>query len=410
VSAESWWIASNLEEVIMDCRQCGGEIGADDAFCPKCGAEAAGEEGTNSAANPPVAIPPSLQQQAPIPGISGLAIASLALGILSFMCLPIIGAVLAVVFGFLARGQIKRSAGSLRGKGMGKAGIVLGIVNLAILIILAAIFIPLVIFGVDKTETVNRSVLAQGAKRLAATLDIREGRLEVDGGAGDIFEGSFTYNIKGWEPQIDYTVNDSEGDLSVTQGVRRFSWLFNTLNNWSVNFNDATPLDLTSYLSSADGKFQLGSLMLDSLVINTSSGDVSADLSGDKPSLERVKIDGSSGDIDLNMRGTYEQYMQMDISNSSGKVSADLRGQWHNALSASIVNSSGEVRLHLPEDVGVRVRVRVSSGHINADGMKLDSEDRDGSLYVNDAFGNSPITLQVDVEASSGDVTLVLGS
>lgn len=394
----------------MDCSQCGGEIGADDAFCRKCGAEAAGEDGTNSGTNPPVAIPSSLLQQAPISGISGLGIASLALGILSFMCLPIIGAVFAVVFGFLARGQIKRSAGSLRGKGMGTAGIVLGIVNLAILIILAAIFIPLVIFSVGKTETANRSVLALGAKRLVATLDIRDGRLEVDGGAGDIFEGSFTYNIKSWEPQIDYTINNSEGDLSVTQGIRKFAWLWNTVNNWSVNFNDATPLDLTSYLSSADGKFRLGSLMLDSLVINTSSGGVSADLSGDKPSLERVKIDGSSGDIDLNMRGTYEQYVQMDISNSSGKVSADLRGQWHNALGASIVTSSGGVRLQLPEDVGVRIRVKVSSGHINADGMKLDSEDQDGSLYVNNAFGNSPVTLQINVEASSGDVSLVLGN
>ena len=72
-------------------------------------------------------------------------------------------------------------------------------------------------------------------------------------------------------------------------------------------------------------------------------------------------------------------------------------------------NSSGGIRLHLPRDVGVRVRIQSSSGDISADGMKLESEDRDGSLYVNDAFGSSPVTLQIDIESSSGDVTLILG-
>ncbi|OFW70358.1 MAG: hypothetical protein A2V52_05650 [Actinobacteria bacterium RBG_19FT_COMBO_54_7] len=391
----------------MDCRQCGSEIGPGEAFCRRCGAKAAG--GESAAAGPAVPVPPPPAFRRPIPATSGLAIASLILGLLSFMCLPIAGAVLAIVFGFIARGQIKRSAGSLEGKGMSTAGISLGFVNLVIIIILATISILLAIFSVDKTETVNRAVLPQGAQRLTATLDIREGKVDVGGGAGDIFEGSFTYNIKGWEPTIDYTVNDSEGSLSVAQGVRRFSWLWNTRNDWNINFNDATPLDLTAYLSSADGRFELSSLVLDNLVINASSGDVGVDISGHKPFLERVKIDASSGDVNLNMRGIYEQYVQLDIATSSGEISADLRGQWQTSLSAGMDNSSGGIRLHLPRDVGVRVRIQSSSGDISADGMKLESEDRDGSLYVNDAFGSSPVTLQIDIESSSGDVTLILG-
>jgi predicted membrane protein len=66
--------------------------------------------------------------------------------------------------------------------------------------------------------------------------------------------------------------------------------------------------------------------------------------------------------------------------------------------------------LHLPSDVGVRVRVATSSGDIGAEGMKLESQDQSGSLYVNGAFGTSPITLQIDVQTSSGDVTLTLAN
>ena len=59
------------------------------------------------------------------PGNSGFAIASLVLGILgSFTCL--IGAVLALIFGYKARRDIAASGGQLQGNGMAMAGIVLG--------------------------------------------------------------------------------------------------------------------------------------------------------------------------------------------------------------------------------------------------------------------------------------------
>jgi Domain of unknown function (DUF4190)/Protein of unknown function (DUF2510) len=57
---------------------------------------------------------------------SGWAIASLVLGILG-------GSVLAIVFGLVARGQIKRSGGRQRGLGLATAGIVLGCAWLALI-------------------------------------------------------------------------------------------------------------------------------------------------------------------------------------------------------------------------------------------------------------------------------------
>jgi hypothetical protein len=64
------------------------------------------------------------------PRTSGLAIASLVLGIL-FLCG--IGSLLATIFGAVALGQIARSNGSLTGKGMAVAGLVLGVIGLVII-------------------------------------------------------------------------------------------------------------------------------------------------------------------------------------------------------------------------------------------------------------------------------------
>jgi hypothetical protein len=62
---------------------------------------------------------------------SGLAIASMVLGIVWIFWL---GSILAVIFGHVALSQIKRSMGTLSGRGMAIAGLVLGYVGIAVLI------------------------------------------------------------------------------------------------------------------------------------------------------------------------------------------------------------------------------------------------------------------------------------
>jgi uncharacterized membrane protein len=65
-----------------------------------------------------------------------MAIAALCCGIGGFLC--IIPAILGIVFGFIAKNQIRDSGGAQRGDGMATAGIVLGIVWVALTIILVA--------------------------------------------------------------------------------------------------------------------------------------------------------------------------------------------------------------------------------------------------------------------------------
>ena len=70
---------------------------------------------------------------APASATNGLAIASLVLGILWIWW---IGSILAVVFGYIAKAQIDRSQGRESGRGLAIAGIVLGWIGIAFLILL----------------------------------------------------------------------------------------------------------------------------------------------------------------------------------------------------------------------------------------------------------------------------------
>jgi Domain of unknown function (DUF4190) len=75
----------------------------------------------------------------PMAKTNGLAVASLVCSLLGWLFG--LGAVLAIVFGFIARGQIKRSGNAETGNGLALAGIIIGFlwVVLGILVIIAAV-------------------------------------------------------------------------------------------------------------------------------------------------------------------------------------------------------------------------------------------------------------------------------
>lgn len=86
-------------------------------------------------APPPPPPPPApspepayVQQQ----GTNGFGVASLVLGILWIFWL---GSALALVFGYIALGQIKKSGNRQGGKGLAIAGIVLGWIGVAVLLL-----------------------------------------------------------------------------------------------------------------------------------------------------------------------------------------------------------------------------------------------------------------------------------
>ena len=117
------------------CAGCGNSMTADDKFCRVCGRMASAGSGVTAAAGTPaVAAGPA--------ETSGKAVASLVCGLLFFIPLLFVAA---IILGHLALSEIRRSAGRLKGEGMAIAGLVLGymgIVGIPIMLIIAAIAIP----------------------------------------------------------------------------------------------------------------------------------------------------------------------------------------------------------------------------------------------------------------------------
>jgi hypothetical protein len=73
----------------------------------------------------------------PPPGLpnSSLAIVSLVTGILGLTLLPILGSIIALITGYMARNEIRDSAGALGGDSLALVGLVLGWIGVGLTVI-----------------------------------------------------------------------------------------------------------------------------------------------------------------------------------------------------------------------------------------------------------------------------------
>lgn len=81
---------------------------------------------------------------APYRQTSALAVVSLVAGILSWIFVPLLGAIAAVITGHMARSEIRREPERLEGDGLAIAGLILGYAQI-VLTVLGILFILAVI-------------------------------------------------------------------------------------------------------------------------------------------------------------------------------------------------------------------------------------------------------------------------
>ncbi|MBN2500455.1 MAG: DUF4190 domain-containing protein [Anaerolineales bacterium] len=90
------------------------------------------------------------QQYPPAPTqSSATALISLIAGIASWFIVPVLGAIVAVIAGHMAKKDIRNSMGRISGDGMATIGLVLGYAHLALVVISACVVAVLLILGVS---------------------------------------------------------------------------------------------------------------------------------------------------------------------------------------------------------------------------------------------------------------------
>jgi hypothetical protein len=133
----------------MHCPNCRAVVSQGQRFCDNCGIRLGADMASPDVQplnapidHPPIPPPVSVQRGTdqsqpgmyapPVVPNSNMAIISLIAGVLAWVALPLIGALVAVICGHLARKEISESGGRLTGQGLALAGLILGYVQLAL--------------------------------------------------------------------------------------------------------------------------------------------------------------------------------------------------------------------------------------------------------------------------------------
>jgi hypothetical protein len=231
---------------------------------------------------------------------------------------------------------------------------------------------------VGELRTESETVELGGAASVHVQIEMAAGELEVSGGAAGLLEAGFTYNVAELKPEVDH----SGGTLSVrtpdvdVRGAPLWD-LDEYRYEWDLRLNEDVPMEMQVSMGAGRSDLRLGELTLTRLDVTRGAGEVVVDLSGSS-SLTRLNVGGGAG---------------------AAKV--DLSGAWQQDLEATIEGGLGTRTLILPSNVGVRVRVEVGIGGVDATGLT-----KEGEYYTNDAYGQSNVTLNIEVDGGVGETEL----
>src|SRR5215210_8779551 len=95
---------------------------------------------------------------------------------------------------------------------------------------------------VGEMQRESKSVDLKNVQSARAQLKMGAGELNLTGGADQLMEGDFSYNVADWKPEVSYDVGGDEGELVVKQGGAGGSNLGGEARNeWEIRLNDELP-------------------------------------------------------------------------------------------------------------------------------------------------------------------------
>ncbi len=207
--------------------------------------------------------------------------------------------------------------------------------------------------GPSRTDPV--SIDLDSSEMVRVDLRIGAGKLDVTGGASKLLEGSFTYNVPAWKPEVTWVPSSFRGLLTIEQ-PHRGPHFGDSEYSWDLRLNDTKPLDVAVHLGAGEANLRFGS---------------------------------------LNLRG-------VDVEMGVGKLDLDLRGVPRNDYSVRIKGGVGEASVYLPPEAGISAVAKGGIGGIHVEGL-----DKDGDHYTNGAWGKAERRIRVDAQGGIGQINLI---
>lgn len=204
-----------------------------------------------------------------------------------------------------------------------------------------------------ETRSVARSVAAK-AEQVSAEIHMGAGELSIEGGAKELLDAEFDYNVAEWKPEVRYEGEGGfRGKLVVRQGSGSVT-LGDVKNRWRLRLAEDIPLDLAVHCGAGENRLDLSRLDL----------------------------------------------RRADVHMGAGQVEMDLRGQPKHDLAVDINGGVGEAKIRVSADSNVIATARGGIGEIDVHGM----EKRGGEYVTGKKMAKA--TLRLNVKGGIGRIEI----
>lgn len=203
------------------------------------------------------------------------------------------------------------------------------------------------------------TVKKDNAKSLAVKARFGAGDLTIRGGADEWMEADFDYKHKKNAPKVTSSVKKGTNSITVEQKPQILSFNRSKLEStWDMRLNNDIPIDLDVDMGVSDATLDLKGLQLNKLKIDSGVSDSTIDLSGD----------------------------------------------WKNSFSANINLGVGNMTILLPKKTGVKLKVSTGIGQVEMKGFTS----IDKGIYINEAYENSDVKIEIKADLGIGNLTVKL--
>ncbi len=241
---------------------------------------------------------------------------------------------------------------------------------------LAFVSLPLA-YGQQSTQ---QSVDLKKVTSLQAEVRMSAGTLELSSQREPQAAMQFMYTRDAWAPDVQLESASGRGELTIMQAEgKSFDMDDEDENSWKIKLPASIPTNLSVRIGAGEGKIDLHGAMLD-----------------------RLRMDAGAGEFNVNLANS--SVSDLEINAGVGSLTLDLRGKRSTNLDASINGGIGDIKLLLPKEVGVRVKV-FGLGGLDSPGFT-----KEDGYYVNEAYGKTPYSMDIKINGGLGSLEMALHS
>lgn len=258
--------------------------------------------------------------------------------------------------------------------------------------------LPTIETGPDQTIEINE---AAPDVKVPFDVDLKIGaaKLDFSGGAKGLLDGTVVYNVIDWKPVITRTntiLEISQGKVSNVGGIN----VKDIKNNWTLNFSENTPMNLTIDAGAYQGDMDFSGVQLASLAIRDGASENKVQFNTPNP-IVMSELEYTTGASTVTLEGLANaNFRNMFFNGGAGTYILDFSGTLTQEADVQIEAGVSTIKIIIPAGMKAVIEVEGELKTVNTQGTWTVND----SAYTTD--GQGPV-LNINVSTNLGILTLI---